>query len=411
MHSRFALLVTTVALAAQTTQQPVRSVTDPGVVTTRQSITPAGVPSVFQGRVYGVTFGSSSSEVWVLGASHVYRMDWKTNRVLERVAIQGAPGLQGIRYHEAGRRALVAAAVQPSRKVGLLSVGDGLAKPLAVNLGTQIAGALAIAGNTAVVPLIYNNQLAVVDLDAGTVKGTVPTGIAPFGAAGDKAGKVAYVTNWGGRAPLPNDLTAPTGYAKDADRVVVDSRGIAATGTVSRVDLSSFSVTHTIPVELHPTAILWDEPRHRLYVANGNKDSISVIDDRQNRVVQTISLQPFGVKVSGVAPTALAISPDGALLYTACGGINAIAVVNTAKGGVEGLIPTAWYPNGLAVSADGKYIAVSSLLGAGSGWREAPAKRYVHAYRGSVSVIDAPDAAQLASYFPAQKCQPNAEDF
>ena len=35
-----------------------RGVTDPGVVTTRQAITPAGVQSVFDGRVYGITFGA-----------------------------------------------------------------------------------------------------------------------------------------------------------------------------------------------------------------------------------------------------------------------------------------------------------------------------------------------------------------
>ena len=38
----------------QTLDTPRRAVTDPGVVTTRQSITPAGVPMVFDGRVFGV---------------------------------------------------------------------------------------------------------------------------------------------------------------------------------------------------------------------------------------------------------------------------------------------------------------------------------------------------------------------
>ena len=33
-------------------------------------------------------------------------------------------------------------------------------------------------------------------------------------------------------------------------------------------------------------------------------------------------------------------------LYVACGGINAVAVVDTATGKIRGLIPTAWYPNG-----------------------------------------------------------------
>ena len=45
---------------AQTHEKPVRSVTDPGVVTTRQTITPAGVQTIFDGRVYGVAFGASS---------------------------------------------------------------------------------------------------------------------------------------------------------------------------------------------------------------------------------------------------------------------------------------------------------------------------------------------------------------
>jgi hypothetical protein len=43
---------------AQTADHPLHAVSDPGVVTTRQAITPAGVPTVFQGRVYlGVAGG------------------------------------------------------------------------------------------------------------------------------------------------------------------------------------------------------------------------------------------------------------------------------------------------------------------------------------------------------------------
>jgi YVTN family beta-propeller protein len=400
MRKTFGFLIAAIAWA-QTPQQPVRSVTDPGVITTRQAITPAGVPSIFKGRVYGVAFGESAADLWVLGVSDVYRMDWKQNRVVERVPLGGAPGLQGLRYDSAGRRAIVPSAVQPGRKLRLLSVQQGVARTVADGLGTQLAGSLALSGTTAAVPLTYNNQLAIIDIDSGQTKASIKTGIAPFGVALNKEATVAYVTNWGGRVPSANDLTAPTGYAADADRVVVDSRGIASTGTVSRIDLNSQAVTHTIPVELHPTAIAWDEAQHRVYVANGNKDSVSVIDDRQNRVIQTIPLQAFGSKAAGVAPTALAFSSDGSTLYVACGGINAVAVVNAGKGTVEGFIPTAWYPNALSLSADGKYLAVAALLGTGSGWNEAPSKRFVHAYRGSVSVVDIPDAAQLASYTTA----------
>jgi YVTN family beta-propeller protein len=391
--------------AAQTPDKPVRSVTDPGVVTTRQAITPAGVPTVFQGRVYGVAFGTNTSELWVLNATRIYRLDWNQNRVLDNVPLTGTPGLQGIRF-DAGRGAPLFALTNKARKVELGAIGDGRAETVAGGLGDTIAGALAVAEKAnpkgqriAAVPLIAQNKLAVVDLSARKLLGAVSTGgIAPFGVALSRDGAVAYVSNWGGRVPKSGDLSAPTGLAADADRVAVDARGVASSGTVSRIDLSSMTVTHTIPVELHPTAILWDEARRHVYVANGNKDSVSVIDSETNRAIRAIRLQPFNRAVSGIAPTALALSPDGTKLYVACGGINAVTQVNTADGRLEGMIPTAWYPTSLSVSADGKLLAVGALLGAGSGWREDMGKRFVHANRGAVSVVSLPDRAQLIDY-------------
>ena len=188
------------------------------------------------------------------------------------------------------------------------------------------------------------------------------------------------------------------GTRPEADEVVVDERGIASSGTVQRLDLDSGETTHSIEVGRHPTALAWDDTRERLYVANGNDDSISVIDISTNKLVQTILLRPFQQQVSGLAPTALAVSDDGSILYIACGGINSIAVVGTEDGQIQGLIPTGWYPNDLALSPGGEYLAVSTLLGAGSGWLEKPDQRTVHSYRGSVSVIPIPDPPQLASY-------------
>jgi hypothetical protein len=57
---------------AQSPDAPKRAVTDPGVVTTRQSITPAGAPMVFDGRVYGVTFGKTADDLWILTAGSVW---------------------------------------------------------------------------------------------------------------------------------------------------------------------------------------------------------------------------------------------------------------------------------------------------------------------------------------------------
>jgi YVTN family beta-propeller protein len=393
----FVLSLCVFAAAAQTPEQPSRAVIDPGAVTTRQAITPAGAQSVFHGRVYGVVFGPSEAEIWVLNAGHVYRFDWKSNRVLDRWPVNGDPGLQSIQPWDRG--AVVAA--DRKGRVRLFALASGTPEATVAETGGAVTGAIAVAGGMAVVPVISRNRLAVIDLKQRKLLAEAETGIAPFGAVLDREGKTAYVTNWGGRLPSPADLTAPTGLDPNADRVVIDPRGVAATGTVTRIDVASARATDTIAVGLHPTAILWDQPRGRIYVANSNSDSVSVIDPRQNRVVDTIPLQPFQVRTPGVAPTALAVSPDGARLFVACGGINAVAVVDTKGRKIEGLIPTAWYPNGLAVEPGGRMLAVSTLFGAGSGWRDEPRKRFVHSYRGSVAVLPVPDPAQLASYTTA----------
>ncbi|RPJ87294.1 MAG: hypothetical protein EHM18_01880, partial [Acidobacteria bacterium] len=89
----FVIVMFLTGLQGQDLGKPSRSVTDPGVVTTRQAITPAGVQSVFEGRVYGLTFGGKPTEVAVMtydqktGIGLVSRIDWMSNRVLEQVSI------------------------------------------------------------------------------------------------------------------------------------------------------------------------------------------------------------------------------------------------------------------------------------------------------------------------------------
>jgi DNA-binding beta-propeller fold protein YncE len=397
---------------------PTRSVTDPGVITTGQAITPAGVQSVFDGRVYGVAFGADDSEVWVLtgrtksGRPHVYRLDWLQNRVRDDWALTGTPALQGMALDPIRKTPLVGITVpanavgnRPGGAVQLLQHDGTSFVPLAPDLGLYLAGAPAVArgaNERAVVPLVFDNALAVLDARSGRLAGKVKTGgVAPFAAAISRDGATAWVSNWGGRWPINGDLTLPTGLASTADRVVVDKRGIASTGTITRIDLDAHRVTHTLNVELHPTAIVWDEPRRRLFVANANSDSVSIIDTDAVRIVSTVHLSPFGLPLKGVAPTALAIAPDGRTLYVALGGLNAVAVVSVPEGSVRGLIPTSWYPNHLVLNADGTKLAVATLLGAGSGWQNDPKRRYVHAYRGTVSVVFVPDSAQLDSYTTA----------
>jgi hypothetical protein len=72
------------ACAADGDEAPVRSVPDLGVITTRQSITPAGIQAIFESGIYGVTFGATSAVVYALTAPRsslvIFKMDWRTNQ-------------------------------------------------------------------------------------------------------------------------------------------------------------------------------------------------------------------------------------------------------------------------------------------------------------------------------------------
>ena len=363
------LLGTTLTLAsltvvglAQTATQPARAVPDPGVITTRQTITPAGVQSVFDGRVFGVTFGERDDEVWVLtgrtksGQPRVYQLDWLENRVKRSWDLTGTPSLQGLVF-DASRKSPIVGVTVTAKEAGgraggavrLLHLGASGFEPLAADLGRHLSGGAVLSrsangSSRIVVPLTFENAVAVVDADGGRVEATVKTsGVAPFGAAISRSGDVAWVTNWGGRLPRDGNLSLPTGLDPTADRVVVDARGIASTGTIARIDLASRTLTHTVQVGLQPTALAWDEPRQRLYVANSNSDTISIVDTTTQVAVATVAIEPFGLTLPGVAPTALAIAPDGATVYAALGGFNAVAVIDVAASRVRGFIPTGWY--------------------------------------------------------------------
>ena len=400
MRSLFVLVVVAATTApGQMPDAPVKSVVDPGVITTRQTISPAGVQSVFSGKVQGIAFGANNSEIWVLNSGSVFHLDWRANRVMSRTVTHSNAGMQGIRFDAASQSAYISAVEKNQAQLGRI---DGMGKYAVVarGLGRNLAGALSYSpkAHLALVPVTGENKVAVVDTATEALIYRIDTGMVPFGTAINEAGTVGYVSNWGGRRATANDATGRTGYGPDADRIVVDNRGVASTGTLTKIDITSGKSVREIAVGLHPTALAWDEPHARLFVVNGNRDSISVVDTSSDKVLHTFSIGPFRERVAGIAPTAIVLSPDGSMLYVACGGINAIAVVQAATGKVSGLIPTAWYPSALAISPDAKYLAVATLLGPGSGSSGGEHRRFALALRGSASVIELPAAPQLANY-------------
>ena len=425
----------------QAAQQPAprRTVPDPGVVANLQHVTPAGVQSVFDGRVTGVHFGASSSDIWVAVPGSAYHLTWADNRVLARGAFDGRAGVQAVAFDPVRHRALVstvgrvpvAAHEAPipgmlprdaSRPAAQLAFFDDAARGDRVTparltgaLGEYAVGAPAVARTpnasghrVAVVPLTVEDALAIIDADNGAPLAVVPLGVAPIAAVVSPDGAAAYVTNFGGPKPARGERAAKECCYPRAEAVRIDERGIAAAGTVMRVDLVARRVTASITVGRHPTAIAWDVPHNRLYVADGNDDAVSIIDTRDNHLLANARVVPFADGRPGIAPTALALASDGTTIYVALGAINAVAVydlrsVDTGQWHLRGLIPTAWYPSSLDISADGKYLAIGALFGVGAGegsTEGSPGKRgrYVFAERGSVSVVEIPGQEQLTAY-------------
>ncbi len=414
-------------------QPPQRIVNDPGVFAVGQRVTPAGVQSVFNGRVAGVRFGADASDVWAVVPNGAFRLAWRDNRLVAQASFSGRPGVHGIAIDPVTKRATVSsvsklpADVAASRTPGgpplsraksvtqLVSYNGDVGSTIAMEsgaLGTFMAGAPAIAttrsadGHRVVVlPLPADDKLVVIDADNGALLRSVPLGVLPIASVISANGSTAWVTVFGGPKPKAGTRSATQCCDPAAEPVRISARGLALPGTVERIDIQSGMVTHRITVGLHPTALAWDQTHQRLYIANGNSDAISVVDTRSNTLVGSIAIAPFRERKIGLTPTALALSPDGAMLFATLGGVNAVAVYGvrgaaTATATLRGLIPTGWFPSSIDISADGSTIAVGTLFGVGAGTGKTAGKegRYVFAERGSINMITMPSDAELQAY-------------
>lgn len=142
-----------------------------------------------------------------------------------------------------------------------------------------------------------------------------------------------------------------------------------------------------------------------VFVSNGNNDNISVIDIKENKILQHIELkldERLG-NLKGVIPFGLAVSPDQKTLFVAEAGINAVAVVDVGTLKVKGHIPVGWFPSKLRVTPDGKQLIVANAKGYGSGpnggrnFSLGPEGDYIGSLmKGTVSVIDLPDDEKLS---------------
>jgi YVTN family beta-propeller protein len=217
-------------------------------------------------------------------------------------------------------------------------------------------------------------------------------------------------------ADFKQQTAAKTGYrpyglvfSPDGGRLAVSNWGDQS---VSILDSASLNEVTRIAVGSHPNEMIWAKDG-RLFVADSGSNQVSVIAD--SKVVETISTTLDPKAPVGSTPDALALSPDGRRLYVANADNNNVAVIDVSdrkESRVLGLIPTGWYPTTLAIAPTGNQIYVGTGKGMGfrnnypgttPDLRKAPDPKTPYDYiaavlTGHVSIVDVPDAKQLASY-------------
>ena len=248
---------------------------------------------------------------------------------------------------------------------------------------------LSADGKALLVALSRNNTLGVVDLNAWKFTAEIPVGAAPRDVAVDVSGR-AWVTDWAGGPPLPGQ----PGALSAGTLVAVDHRGVACTGFVSCVDVARRGEVLRVPVGLHPGRILSDG-NGLMFVSNANSDSISVIDTRSCKVVQTIPVAPVDGLAFGCTPLGLAFEPDTRLLSVALANTNVVETFRISPDGQHhervSLLPTGWYPAALVRTNLGLVVANTKGIGPRNPRLEGDVATFnSHRHQGSVTLLPTP---------------------
>ncbi len=139
-----------------------------------------------------------------------------------------------------------------------------------------------------------------------------------------------------------------------------------AQAAVEVFETETFTPIARWATEEHPNEMILSKDHKHLYVANANRNSVSVLDTTTGATVETLiaELQP-GAE-AGNTPNSLALSPDEKHLFVANANINTVAVFELAEPGKSrsvGFIPVGWYPTSVRVTPDGKRLLVANGKG------------------------------------------------
>ncbi|GAO42681.1 bifunctional YncE family protein/alkaline phosphatase family protein [Flavihumibacter petaseus] len=178
-----------------------------------------------------------------------------------------------------------------------------------------------------------DNALYVIDLGSKSITKKLDLGKEGYACLLSRDKKELYISVWGG------------------DKVLV-------------VDTRTLTVSAAIPVGDNPNELLLTAKGNRLFVANANDNSVSVIDIKNRKVTEVLNAALFPDAPAGTTSNGLALSADEKTLYVANADNNCLALFDVSKADAtrsKGFIPTGWYPTNIKVV--GKKIFVTNGKG------------------------------------------------
>lgn len=416
----------------RTSEFVARTATNRAVTPVNQTVTPIGIQTELPGlRPQALALSPDGRLLATSGKTHeIIIVDPVNGSILQEVALpsdkatepssdavsthilapdkEGQLSYTGLIFSPDGRRIYLANvrgnvkvfAVAPDHKVsGLFSIP--LPNANAPGRKEEIPSGLALSpdGKRLYVVLNLSNRLAELDATNGRVLRLWDVGFAPYDVV--LVGNKAYVSNWGGRRPDSTTLTGPGGRGT---RVRVDPvRHIASEGSVTVIDLAKNRVEKEILTGLHASALAAAPGGRYVAVANAASDNISVLDTRNDEVIETIWVKSSPADLFGASPTALTFDRNGRRLFVCNGGMNAVAMINFKPGSSRllGLIPVGWFPGAVVHDARRNALYVANIKGISPGRVNAKTGRIEynsHQYHGSLSLFQVPGARALASH-------------
>lgn len=125
-------------------------------------------------------------------------------------------------------------------------------------------------------------------------------------------------------------------------------------------DTKNNKLVDSVSVGDNPNDLCISHNGRYLYVSNANDNTVSVIDLRKGKVLETLNTAVYPTQLSGTTSNSVALAGDDKTLYVANADNNCLAVFDVSSPGSShslGFVPTGWYPSVVRVIDNKLYVA------------------------------------------------------